>query len=60
MRVGFAQDMTLEIMRAYNEHDTIYATVKGNKPTYDLIIIKTTHEINVRKACKSLAAHLIE
>ncbi|GLJ21418.1 hypothetical protein SUGI_0394400 [Cryptomeria japonica] len=60
MRVGGAQDVTPDILRARNEQDTVYATVKGNKPTDGLILIETAQERSIRKACESLAAHLTE
>ncbi|XP_010257953.1 PREDICTED: AUGMIN subunit 5 [Nelumbo nucifera] len=43
-----------------SEKEAVYATVKGNKSLDDVILIETTRERNVRKACESLAAHMIE
>ncbi|KAH9301734.1 hypothetical protein KI387_013317, partial [Taxus chinensis] len=60
MRVGVVQDATPDMLRAWNEQETVYATVKGSKPTDGLILIETAQERNIRKACESLAAHLIE
>lgn len=60
VRVGSGQDATPDILRARNEQDTVYATIKGNKPADGLILIETAQERSIRKACESLAAHLIE
>lgn len=38
----------------------VYSTVKGSKPADDVILIETTRERNIRKACESLALQMIE
>ncbi|KAK3413511.1 hypothetical protein EUGRSUZ_I02064 [Eucalyptus grandis] len=43
-----------------SEKEAVYSTVKGTKSAEDVILIETTREKNVRKACESLAAHMIE
>lgn len=43
-----------------NEKDAVYSTVKGNKSSDDFILIETTRERNIRRACESLAALMIE
>ncbi|XP_068643649.1 AUGMIN subunit 5-like [Aristolochia californica] len=42
------------------EKEAVYSTVKGNKLSDDVILIETTHERNIRKACETLAAQMIE
>ncbi|XP_043698987.1 AUGMIN subunit 5-like [Telopea speciosissima] len=41
------------------DKEAVYSTVKGNK-SLDDVFIETTWERDVRKACESLAAHMIE
>ena len=43
-----------------SEKEAVYSTVKGTKLADDVILIETTRERNIRRACESLAAHLIE
>ncbi|KAI7749441.1 hypothetical protein M8C21_000261 [Ambrosia artemisiifolia] len=43
-----------------NEKGDVYSTVKGSKPADDVILIETSRERNIRKACESLALHMIE
>lgn len=45
---------------ANSEKEAVYSTVKGTKSADDVILIETTRERNIRKACESLAAHMIE
>eukprot|EP00252_Welwitschia_mirabilis_P020836 TRINITY_DN5196_c0_g1_i1.p1 TRINITY_DN5196_c0_g1~~TRINITY_DN5196_c0_g1_i1.p1 ORF type:complete len:683 (-),score=164.85 TRINITY_DN5196_c0_g1_i1:20-2068(-) len=59
LRAGNILDASSEIMRARNEQETVYATVKGNKQADGHILIETMQERNIRKACESIASHLI-
>lgn len=43
-----------------SEKEAVYSTVKGNKSSDDVILIETTRERNIRRACEILAAHMIE
>ncbi|KAK9272663.1 hypothetical protein L1049_003039 [Liquidambar formosana] len=45
---------------ANSEKEAVYSTVKGTKSADDVILIETTRERNIRKACESLAAYMIE
>lgn len=45
---------------ASNEKDAVYSTVRGSKSADDIILIETTSERNIRKACESLVAQMIE
>ncbi|XP_068638435.1 AUGMIN subunit 5-like isoform X2 [Aristolochia californica] len=42
------------------EKEAVYSTVKGNKLSDDVIVIETTCERNIRKACETLAEQMIE
>ncbi|XP_078434794.1 HAUS augmin-like complex subunit isoform X2 [Wolffia australiana] len=41
-------------------NDAVYSTVKGNTPSDDIILVETTLEKNIRKACETLAAQMVE
>ncbi|KAI3713120.1 hypothetical protein L1987_71692 [Smallanthus sonchifolius] len=43
-----------------SERGDVYSTVKGSKPADDVILIETSRERNIRKACESLALQMIE
>nr|XP_043606302.1 AUGMIN subunit 5 [Erigeron canadensis] len=43
-----------------NEKGDVYSTVKGSKPADDVILIETSKERNIRKACETLALQMIE
>ncbi|XP_010928500.1 AUGMIN subunit 5 isoform X1 [Elaeis guineensis] len=45
---------------AHGEKEAVYSTVKGNRSSDDIILIETSRERNIRKACETLAAHMIE
>ncbi|KAI6700436.1 hypothetical protein NL676_014760 [Syzygium grande] len=52
-----------ELANSYSgggDKEAVYSTVKSTKSAEDVILIETTREKNVRKACESLAAHMIE
>lgn len=56
-------DSSIEVVSNYSgnsEKEAVYSTVKGTKATDDVILIETTRERNVRKACESLADRMIE
>ncbi|CAK9175796.1 unnamed protein product [Ilex paraguariensis] len=43
-----------------NDKEAVYSTVKGSKSAEDVILLETTRERNIRKACESLAVQMIE
>ncbi|KAL5723271.1 AUGMIN subunit 5 [Ranunculus cassubicifolius] len=43
-----------------NEKEAVYSTVKGNKSSDDVILIESTRERNIRRACEGLAALMVE
>ncbi|KAL3005882.1 hypothetical protein AAZX31_08G245300 [Glycine max] len=45
---------------AKSEKEAVYSTVKGSKSADDVILIETTREKNIRKACESLVDHMVE
>ncbi|KAK6266727.1 hypothetical protein QUC31_017564 [Theobroma cacao] len=45
---------------ANSEKEAVYSTVKGTKAADDVILIETTRERNIRKACESLVECMIE
>ncbi|KAG8489335.1 hypothetical protein CXB51_017413 [Gossypium anomalum] len=56
-------DSSVEVVSNYSgnsEKEAVYSTVKGTKAADDVILIETTRERNVRKACESLADRMIE
>ncbi|TYI74568.1 hypothetical protein E1A91_D07G209200v1 [Gossypium mustelinum] len=56
-------DSSIEVVSNYSgnsEKEAVYSTVKGTKAADDVILIETTRERNVRKACESLADRMIE
>lgn len=42
-----------------SEKEAVYSTVKSGKSSDDVILIETTRERNIRKACESLASYMI-
>ncbi|KAK2663181.1 hypothetical protein Ddye_001755 [Dipteronia dyeriana] len=58
-----SSDSSVEMVNsitANSEKEAVYSTVKGNKLADDFILIETTRERNIRKACESLAAHILD
>ncbi|XP_068344011.1 AUGMIN subunit 5-like [Pyrus communis] len=56
-------DSSLELVNSFgsnSEKEVVYSTLKGSKAADDVLLIETTRERNIRKACESLAAHMIE
>ncbi|KAJ9147479.1 hypothetical protein P3X46_029636 [Hevea brasiliensis] len=56
-------DSSIEVVSSFrmnSDKDAVYSTVKGTKSADNVILIETTRERNIRKACESLAAHMIE
>ncbi|KAL3596999.1 hypothetical protein D5086_008636 [Populus alba] len=45
---------------ANSEKEAVYSTVKGTKSADDVVLIETTCERNIRKACESLAVYMVE
>ncbi|XP_024996684.1 AUGMIN subunit 5-like [Cynara cardunculus var. scolymus] len=43
-----------------SEKGTVYSTVKGSKPSEDVVLVETSRERNIRKACELLALKMIE
>ncbi|KAK1562133.1 hypothetical protein Q3G72_006842 [Acer saccharum] len=58
-----SSDSSVEMVNSFTaniEKEAVYSTVKGNKLADDFILIETTRERNIRKACESLAAHILD
>lgn len=56
-------DSSVEVASSFTENsekEAVYSTVKGTKSADDVILIETTRERNIRKACESLAAYIID
>lgn len=56
-------DSSVEVASSFtanSEKEAVYSTVKGTKSADDVILIETTRERNIRKACESLAAYIID
>ncbi|KAJ7974268.1 AUGMIN subunit 5 [Quillaja saponaria] len=56
-------DSSMEVVNSFGakgEKEAVYSTVKGSKSADDVILIETTRERNIRKACESIAAQMIE
>ncbi|PWA79360.1 hypothetical protein CTI12_AA209280 [Artemisia annua] len=51
---------TVSSFQTDNEKGDVYSTVKGSKPADDVILIETSRERNIRKACESLALQMID
>lgn len=47
-------------LHASSDKEAVYSTVKGAKAAEDVILIETTRERNIRKACEFLALHTID
>ncbi|KAK6913400.1 HAUS augmin-like complex subunit 5 [Dillenia turbinata] len=55
-------DSSLEVVSSFKESDgkeAVYSTVKGTKSADDVILIETTRERNIRKACEALATNMV-
>ncbi|XP_075100522.1 AUGMIN subunit 5 [Nicotiana tabacum] len=55
-------DSSAEVITTFhaNEKESVYSTFKGAKSAEDVILIETTWERNIRKACESLAMQMAE
>ncbi|KAF3444920.1 hypothetical protein FNV43_RR14613 [Rhamnella rubrinervis] len=56
-------DSTVEVVTSFSsnsEKEAVYSTLKGSKSADDVILIETAQQRNIRKACESLAAHMID
>ncbi|XP_043813030.1 AUGMIN subunit 5 isoform X2 [Manihot esculenta] len=56
-------DSFLEVVNslsANGKKEAVYSTVKGTKSADDIVLIETTREKNIRKACESLAVYMID
>ncbi|KAL5582076.1 hypothetical protein UlMin_014518 [Ulmus minor] len=56
-------DSSAEVVTSYSgnsEKEAVYSTMKGSKSAEDVFLIETTRERNIRKACESLAAYMID
>ncbi|XP_050380950.1 AUGMIN subunit 5 [Argentina anserina] len=56
-------DSSLESVNSFSsnsEKEAVYSTLRGSKAADDVLLIETTRERNIRKACETLAAHIIE
>ncbi|GAB2216545.1 hypothetical protein Droror1_Dr00024320 [Drosera rotundifolia] len=50
----------VDSLHASAEKEAVYSAVKGTKPAEDAILIETTHERNIRKACEALSLHMVD
>lgn len=56
-------DSSVEVISSFSANsvkEAVYSTVKGNKSADDVILIETTQERDIRKACECLAVYMIE
>lgn len=56
-------DSSVEMINSFgakSEKESIYSTVKSSKSADDVILIETTREKNIRTACESLVAFMVE
>ncbi|CAO2825275.1 unnamed protein product [Amaranthus hypochondriacus] len=56
-------DLSAEVastLHASSEKESLYSNVKGAKAAEDVILIETTRERNIRKACEFLALHTLD
>lgn len=56
-------DSSAEVISSFhsdNEKGAVYSTVKGSKSADDVVLIETSRERNIRKACESLSIQMIE
>ncbi|KAK2359628.1 AUGMIN subunit 5 [Trifolium repens] len=56
-------DSSVETVNSFstkNEKESVYSTVKSSKSADDVIVIETTREKNIRKACEALVAYMVE
>ena len=56
-------DLSTEVastLHASSEKESLYSNVKGAKAAEDVILIETTRERNIRKACEFLALHTLD
>lgn len=49
-----------EDLQVHIEKEAVYSTVKGNRLLDDVVLIETSQERNIRKACETLAGCMIE
>lgn len=50
----------VEDMQLQSERDDLYSTVKSNRLSEDLVLVETSRERSIRKACETLAADMVE
>nr|GMD49836.1 AUGMIN subunit 5 [Ipomoea batatas]GMD58726.1 AUGMIN subunit 5 [Ipomoea batatas] len=55
-----SSDEMVTTFQLNNEKESVYSTVKGTKAADDVILIETTWERNIRKACEALAVQMAE
>lgn len=53
-------DSSGEVVTANNEKEAVYSTLKGSKVSDDIVLVETTRERDIRKACESLALHMLD
>lgn len=42
------------------ETEAVYSTVRGNRSSGDIVVVETSRERSVRKACETLADHIVD
>ncbi|KAM0880052.1 hypothetical protein ACQ4PT_033838 [Festuca glaucescens] len=50
----------IEEMQLQSERDDLYSSVKSNRLSEDLVLVETSRERSIRKACETLAADMVE
>uniref|UniRef100_M8CVR3 AUGMIN subunit 5 n=1 Tax=Aegilops tauschii TaxID=37682 RepID=M8CVR3_AEGTA len=50
----------VEEMQLQSEREDLYSTVKNNRLSEDLVLVETSRERSIRKACETLAADMVE
>lgn len=56
-------DSSVEMVNSFSaksEQEAVYSTVKSSKSADDVILIETTRDKNIRKACESLVAYMVD
>ncbi|WOK95413.1 AUGMIN subunit 5 [Canna indica] len=59
LTTGSTTDVVDEL-HSPSEKEAVYSTVKGTRSSEDIVLVETSRERNTRKACETLASHMIE
>ncbi|KAL8161911.1 hypothetical protein V2J09_013400 [Rumex salicifolius] len=55
-----SSDEVASTLHSGSDKEPLYSTVKGAKSAEDVILIETTRERNIRRACETLVAYMID